>query len=494
MRPMGRSVARGGVAVKERYRCAIVNRRMELSQLVPHEWCLSCKGCCRFVDPHDAQTPALSVAEAARAVGAGGSPEWFPPSPEPPSRGLRLVPAGCESHCPALHAPTHRCRIYPARPLDCQLYPFVLTRAAEGRPFVALDTKCPYVQHLGPHAVLRDFGLYLARLLSSEMGQAVLAENPALVGRCREEFWLVQPLAQPNGPVSPAPEGFRPLQDCLEAFEAALAASDRPLSAYHRAAWLPWSSVMRLWWGRAGGMGCLLAEQAGGYFLALPPLGPAISREGVAQILALLHRLNAGTGVSRIENVPAEMAETLTSWGSRAVIVEQEYEYLRGPLRAQVAGPARRARRRLALTVRPSRAGDAEGCQRLYALWALRRQAAAPGEAAARLIRDGFTVHARWLAEADALGIWGVVVERDGALCGYSLAAPLSSSTDLVLAEIGDSQLEGISEVLTEAVCARAHGVRLNTMGDAALPALARAKRRARPAAIRPVFVVSGTG
>ncbi|MBI4227024.1 MAG: YkgJ family cysteine cluster protein, partial [Candidatus Omnitrophica bacterium] len=175
---------------------------MELQPFVPQEWCLACRRCCRFADPSDAQTPALAPLEVRRAVDAGAAPAWFAPLPDGPSQGVRLTahPRG-GLQCPALAPATHHCRIYAARPFDCQLYPFVVTRdASRQRLLVGVDTKCPYVQQLGPGRALRDYGAYLVRLLDSPDGQQLMRDNPALAGRPRGEFWTISPLDDPLPP------------------------------------------------------------------------------------------------------------------------------------------------------------------------------------------------------------------------------------------------------------------------------------------------------
>lgn len=464
---------------------------MELQPFVPQEWCFACRRCCRFPDTHDVQTPVLSSVEVHGAVQAGASPSWFRPASLllAGSHDVQLVPHGCGYRCPALDSATHQCRIYAARPLDCRLYPLAITRDATGRRvMLQADPKCPYLQQLGPSPALRDYGWYLTRLLNSAQGQALLAANPALAGRPREEFWAVAPLDDPMPPaLSPAPDGFRPLIECGPAFDEVLNRSGRPLSAYHRAAWWPWRDLLQMWWGSLGGRAVIVAEQAGGYFLPLPPLGGPLTPDVVRAAFDWLDAVNHGTAVSRIENFPSPLADRVREWGYEIQLAEREYVYDRTVLQSR-AHRAGRAARGTGVVLRPLGPDDIEPCQRLYALWALRRQAATADAAARAMLRDGGYVHRRWLEDAAALGVEGVVADSDGDVRGYTLWTGLSEDTAVVLAEVADDRVPGLAARLTEAVCRRVMQPWLNAMGDAGMARLARVKLADHPDVRLPVW------
>lgn len=470
-----------------------MGRIMRVQQFVPEEWCLACRRCCRFADPQDAQTPAFSTEESARAIAIGASPAWFAEAGGG-SRGVRLAAHPCGgAQCPALESATHQCRIYAERPLDCQIYPLVVTRdASQRRLLLGADTKCPYVQQLGAARALRDYGRYVAQLFESPEGQRALSGNPALAGRPREEFWTMAPLNDPAPPPLPSPpEEFQPLVKCAAAFDAALNGSGRPLSAYHRAAWLAWRDLMHLWWGPIGGVPCLVAEQAGGYFLALPPLG-AITKDLLETAFQQLGTLNDGAPVSRLDNVPEPLATQCRAWGYAVRPVEREYVYDRAALRERLIGRLQGVPG-LESTIRPYRLSDADSCLQVYALWALKRQAAIRGEdaGAAAMIRDGFYAQRRWLREAEALDLRGWVAEIDGEIRGYTLGTSLTPDTAVVLAEMTTMEREGLPAALGAAVTEGFSQRWINTMGDAGLEALAALKQADRPAAIHTSYSVS---
>ena len=114
-----------------------------LEQFIPKGFCIECDGCCRFAEPSSVWTPCLLSHEARSFLDQGLiGPERL--SPE--GRLLALEAGGDSCPCPFLDLSGNACRIYEARPIECQLYPFLLSRR-QGRLFLAVDPHCPYVHN-----------------------------------------------------------------------------------------------------------------------------------------------------------------------------------------------------------------------------------------------------------------------------------------------------------------------------------------------------------
>lgn len=86
-------------------------------RLVSSKFCLSCLGCCRF---HSKDTI------------------WLPYNIKPVSHEDFYL-------CPHLDFKTNKCKIYAKRPLDCKIYPFLLT-IKNNKTYLALDKKCLYLE------------------------------------------------------------------------------------------------------------------------------------------------------------------------------------------------------------------------------------------------------------------------------------------------------------------------------------------------------------
>ena len=106
---------------------------------IPTETCLSCDVCCRFTEADSVWSPALLEDEIQAYVSQGLLQKA-------PARGrMPLVSNSAEGNhlCAFLIPESHQCRIYAERPLECQLYPFLLVSRG-GKTWLALDPSCPY--------------------------------------------------------------------------------------------------------------------------------------------------------------------------------------------------------------------------------------------------------------------------------------------------------------------------------------------------------------
>jgi len=94
-------------------------------QIVPSQVCLSCGVSCRFPERDSSFLPFFTGSEIQQAIALGIDASFFSdsggsqvePGPNPFGEGYL---------CPAFDPETSHCRIYEVRPLDCQIYPFVV--------------------------------------------------------------------------------------------------------------------------------------------------------------------------------------------------------------------------------------------------------------------------------------------------------------------------------------------------------------------------------
>ena len=114
-------------------------------QVVPSTVCFQCDVCCRFPEHQSLLRPYFTADEIRQAVARGINPYSFPDH-----RGSQVKviahPSGEGFICPAFDPATHHCRIYDVRPLDCQLYPFVLMwNEQHNTVLLGWDTLCPFL-------------------------------------------------------------------------------------------------------------------------------------------------------------------------------------------------------------------------------------------------------------------------------------------------------------------------------------------------------------
>ena len=83
--------------------------------------------------------------------------------------------------CPAFSPETGKCSIYPIRPLDCQIYPFVIAFDEDRKQvLLCVDRICPYTE-MEISKFYRDSNQVVA-FLESDAVMLEIVENWSLVG------------------------------------------------------------------------------------------------------------------------------------------------------------------------------------------------------------------------------------------------------------------------------------------------------------------------
>ncbi len=163
-----------------------------LPSLPGSEICFDCRGCCIFSDAHSHWIPYFSSDEIEQAIVAGLSSDAFLGR-----EGGRIIPTplGDAVRCPALDPITPACTIYDLRPLDCQLYPFILMwDTTRENVFLALHEACPFVERdrLPPALIKR--GVELTDLLQSPPMIETLSKNKKMIMDSDPDTIVIGPL------------------------------------------------------------------------------------------------------------------------------------------------------------------------------------------------------------------------------------------------------------------------------------------------------------
>lgn len=499
-----------------------VETMTDLPQLVPSEVCLRCDVCCRFPETDSPMRPFFTAQEIREAVAAGIPEDRFP---HPDGGRIALVshPRGKGYVCPAFDVATQECRIYDARPLDCRLYPFVVSRH-QRRRVLAVDHLCPFVQKVGEAAAVR-FGSDFASAIVDRLSVGLEIPTP-------ETYGVVALL-----PDSPSPEGFRPVaageagaKEWMELRR--LLAARRPwLSIWSAEALSVWESTTRFHETERGGFRVVLAESDGLFYAPIPPLradeeSVGLSDVGdpeefvrtVGHVLSVLEGINRSPAASRIEGVTEEMADLLQRHGFSVAEKEFEYLYQRSAIAGMVGGAYRGPRaaynqfERLSPdasfeTIEPD---DVDECLVLFDRWASGK-ATKRSQSAETILADpaGLVnvdvpvpddlaairpIHQRALSDAARrhLGWRGWLVREGGRVRGYTLGFPLSPQVFCDWAEVAEPGFPGLSAFLFREICQEIDSFELvNAMSDQDLPGLRKAKESYRPWKLVKEFVAT---
>ena len=169
----------------------------KLHQIIPSEVCFSCDVCCRFLAADSPLAPIFTETEKEKVVADGADSTLFRPQADGKSAQIQLKPHSDFYICPFFAPETNRCTIYPIRPLDCQLYPFVLMFSEDGSEVVlGVDTLCPFgEEYLETEAFQRHI-CEVIDYVESEAVTAQIAANWSLIGDYQDTVIVVHTLAQ----------------------------------------------------------------------------------------------------------------------------------------------------------------------------------------------------------------------------------------------------------------------------------------------------------
>ena len=136
-----------------------------IKQLIPVNFCLKCKGCCRFSKAQTSWSVSLLKEEAGELLN---------------NNKIRPVPYEDYYICPLLNLEDNKCKIYGARPFECQLYPFLI-RKHQKKVFLAVDLKCLFANDNLESKEFKEYIGYLSDFLNGSGGGKVLKNNPQII-------------------------------------------------------------------------------------------------------------------------------------------------------------------------------------------------------------------------------------------------------------------------------------------------------------------------
>ena len=156
--------------------------------MIPENYCLKCKGCCRFKKADSAWSPCLLEEEIQELLDKN-----IPSACICPDKKLMVVPCQQEECfiCPFLEIKDNRCRIYGFRPFECQLYPFLINFRG-GKVILTLDLNCPYVAEHLKDEEFKKYTEYLISFLNSPGQLRLLKDNPQILQAYEEVLDIIE--------------------------------------------------------------------------------------------------------------------------------------------------------------------------------------------------------------------------------------------------------------------------------------------------------------
>lgn len=463
------------------------------------------------------------------AIEQGADPSWFP---DPAGSQVTVVPnpRGDGYLCPAFDPATSHCRLYDARPLDCQLYPLAMMWNVEHDQVVlGWDVKCPFLREQVP-VEIRTFADRMAIRLEQEETLAVLERHPRLIGRFQEDVVVLRELprltvrvgretlevkretqeainhapsvrSRASSPVTPHPLTLADRPRFEEACAASAWFDTTPLAASSFAYHYMWQSLLSYWWIELDSHLCLFAESPDGLFLAVPPLGGGPVTQALAEAFGMMQERNRNRPVTRVENVPTGLQAELEQAGYRHTSKDGDYLYratdlvsLTGDRYKSQRGACNRFEREHDGCLESYEDRDQDACRSLFRDWQSHKLAVGIEESARWMLADSETAHREALAHHKALGLTGAVARVNGAIRAYTFGFWLTPAVFCVLLEVADRTIPGLAQFVFRECCrfAQLHGAEfINTMDDSGLATLAQSKRAYHPIELIPNWIAT---
>jgi Fe-S-cluster containining protein len=161
-----------------------------IRQFVPGEFCLKCRGCCRFKEADSVWLPCLLDEEIQDYLD-----RKIPPVSISINRKIQPVDNADLGEsafvCPFLEASGNICKIYDFRPFECQLYPFLIT-LRDKKVLLTVDLNCPYVKENMGRPEFKEYVQYLTGLLNSAKYVRLLKDNPHIIAAYQDVLEVIE--------------------------------------------------------------------------------------------------------------------------------------------------------------------------------------------------------------------------------------------------------------------------------------------------------------
>jgi Fe-S-cluster containining protein len=481
---------------------------VSLPQFVPQDVCLSCEGCCRFREEKSPWRPKVMPTEAERMETIPGvRGETTCPIEIMDGGYIRALPVchplsggSCNGQfrCAFFSLEDNTCGIYHNRPLECRLYPFLITKRGSEMA-VAVHLSCLYVQDKRDTPAFDSYAAQLKTYLHEKDVSQFLETQAGDYAGCEEEIETLF-TAGPARPQADNQTGRLLAEKNL--IRRYLDFGKYDLSAFSFVSIFAWKDFFDFDLRLIKDNLCIFARHDTGCFLYLPPLGRDVPPQTIEACFALMQETNGGGGVTRIENVGENQLHLFASGAFSHYRKGYEYCYYRKDI-ADLKGNSYKSKRssynqfqkNYSYRYLPYDSSMREACAGLYDGWAEKRRQAYPQEDICKqMLEDNRKVHALVLEYYKELDLVGRVVSVDGRIKAYSFGYPINDEVFCILFEIADLSLKGLSTFIFRELCADEDVQKykfINVMDDFEMPRLRQTKMSFRPAFLLASHVVT---
>lgn len=466
-------------------------------QFVPQEVCLSCDGCCRFKEPSTLWQPKFSADEvyAARAKGFSLADKIFSTETVDEQAFIKTHEKDGCFHCHFFQSEKNTCGIYPLRPFECRLYPFVLNRDG-GKISLCVHLACPHIQETLESLEYARYVEDLKAYFATDDALRWLTANAQSIndyGAYKSELIVLCDLL--------LPEPAAKLLNKRLGFERDALKMPAQVSSQAFSNIFLWQDYFDFKFEVIDGKSCIFACTEGSCFMYLPPLTSHLSEALIGKCFDYMDGINKKKGFARIEHVSESQLKFFSTERFAHYKKGEEYCYNKDKVIALKGRALKSKRHDLNYFLKHHPAAAflnyhvlmKDLCLDLFKRWAKNRAAKNNDEIYLQMLNDNEQVHALALNFAEEIGLVGRVVVVDKEIKAYSFGYPLDKETFCILFEVADLSVTGLPVFIFNQFCADAaleeYKV-INVMDDSGLENIKDVKMSFHPDALVPVYSV----
>ena len=270
------------------------------------------------------------------------------------------------------------------------------------------------------------------------------------------------------------------------------------LSAYAFENIYIWSCMYEVFWTEIKSSLCIFFKDRVGCFLYLPPLGQNFNINTVNKCFEIMDSFNKNAIISRIENVEKEEIKHYKYLGYKIVSAGCDYLCRKKELSELKGMPFKKKRtvinyfmNNYNFAYRPYQFADKKECLDLYLSWMQERKAKNSDMVYQRLLEDNFRIFKAMLDFYPEVNFTGRIIMVGTKLKAMTFGYSLNKDTFVVLFEVADLKLKGISQYIFRELAKEMNYKYINIMDDSGLDNLKRVKLSYRPYRMIENFVVS---
>ncbi|MEW5758817.1 MAG: phosphatidylglycerol lysyltransferase domain-containing protein [Candidatus Omnitrophota bacterium] len=441
-------------------------------RFVSSKFCLACLGCCRF---HDINTV------------------WLPYKIKPNVYKDLYV-------CPHLDIKTNKCKIYPRRPLDCKIYPFVLAKR-ENQVYIALHKLCLFIEENISKLNLKSYTDGLVKYLLSSKNKKFILDNPGFIKEYpKDELIFLDKVNIDTKLINLSIRDKKLINSYLKI-------SKYTLSAYSFENIFLWKCLYDITYCFINANLCIFFKDSRSCFMNFFPLGEKIDIGTIEKCFEIMNSVNKNKAVSRIENIEdgfgcREMINCVSTDRPQYFLKPKFKEYLYATKDMIELRGDKFKSKRSALNYflknynyefMPFNKEYTKEAISLYKNWSGNRQLKFnKDDVYCMMIKDNLILHEFLMKNFAKLVMNGYVVKiyakggsasgGNGKIKAYSFGYPINKDTFCIFAEITDLEIKGLAQFIFWQFCKKLTMYKfINVMDDSGISNLEKVKMSYRP-------------